>query len=195
MVDDSLPAQAMRSDAHRNREKLIAVAREAFTTTDDSVPLERIARGAGVGIGTLYRHFPSREALVEAVYALELEALTASSPELLTALNPDVALRAWMDRYADFVGRKRGMVDILQVGWATGRLATPTTRDRITEAVDTILQAGIGAGLFRCDIHAADVTAMAFGVSLSTATNDTTDQARRLLDLIVDALRAPPPTR
>ncbi len=187
--DASQPPRTLRSDAHRNREKLIAVAREAFATTDDSVSLESVARGAGVGIGTLYRHFPTREALVEAVYAVELEALTASSPALLAELRPDLALRAWMDRYADFVGRKRGLVDTLQAGWASGRLATPATRDRITQSIDTILQAGIDAGLFRPDANATDVTAMALGVFLSTATNETTDQTRRLLDLVVDAVR------
>lgn len=191
--NESTAPRTLRSDAHRNREKLVAVAREAFTSTDDPVPLEGIARSAGVGIGTLYRHFPTREALIEAVYAVELDAVTASSPALLAQLTPDLALRAWMQRYADFVGRKRGMVDTLQAGRASGWLATRTTRDRITQAIDTILQAGIDAGLFRVDVDATDVTAMVLGVVLSTATNETTDQTRRLLDLIVDALEQPLP--
>jgi AcrR family transcriptional regulator len=87
----------IRAHARRNREKLIAVARAAFAAADDTVPLEAIAREAGVGIGTLYRHFPTREALVEAVYGAELDEVATSAPALLDRFPPDVALRAWMD--------------------------------------------------------------------------------------------------
>jgi len=187
----SHPVRPRRSDAQRNREQLIAVARDAFAAADDTVALDRIARAAGVGIGTLYRHFPTREALVEAVYAAELDALTAGAADLLAGLPPDLALRSWMDRYADFAGRKRGIIDTLRAGWTSGRLTTPVTRERITALIDVILTAGVRAGVFRADVSAADVTAMLLGVFLSTAANGTTDQARRLLDLTVDALRRP----
>ncbi len=186
------PARSRRSDAQRNRERLIAVARDAFAAAVDTVALETVARGAGVGIGTLYRHFPTREALVEAVYAAELDALTAGAADLLAQLPPDAALRAWMRRYADFAARKRGIIDTLRAGWASGRLTTPATRERITEAIDVILTAGVGVAGFRSDVTAADVTAMLLGVFLSTATNPTAGQTSRLLDLTVDALRAPP---
>jgi AcrR family transcriptional regulator len=179
----------LRADARRNRDRLVAVARAAFTAADDTVPLEDIARGAGLGIGTLYRHFPTREALVEAVYAAELDDITLSAPALLDELPPDIALRAWMDRYAQFVAVKRGMVDTLRAGWASGRLATPTTRERITAAIGTMLTAGAQAGSLRTDVDPDDVTAILLGVFLSTATGSTPEQTARLLDLIVDALR------
>ncbi|MBN9099599.1 MAG: helix-turn-helix transcriptional regulator [Pseudonocardia sp.] len=166
------------------------MARAAFTAADDTVPLEGIARDAGVGIGTLYRHFPTRESLVEAVYAAELDDVVASAGDLLDRLAPDVALRAWMDRYAEFVATKRGMLDTLRAGWASGRLATPTTRERITGAIATILAAGAQAGSLRADVDPDDVTAMMLGVFLSTASGPS-DQTRRLLDLVADALTAP----
>lgn len=191
-MSESSPLRSRRSDAQRNRERLIAVARVAFASADDTVALETVARGAGVGIGTLYRHFPTREALVEAVYGAELDALTAGAADLLAELPPDLALRTWMRRYADFAARKRGIIDTLRAGWASGRLTTPATRERITEAIDVILAAGVKAAVFRPDVTAADVTAMLLGVFLSTATNPTGGQTGRLLDLTVDALREPP---
>jgi AcrR family transcriptional regulator len=179
----------LRADARRNREKLVAVARAAFAAADDTVPLETIAREAGVGIGTLYRHFPTREALVEAVYAAELDDVTRSAPALLAQFPPETALRAWMDRYAAFVATKRGMLDTLRTGWASGRIATPTTRERITAAIGTILKHGARAGSLRTDVDPEDVTAMLLGVFLSTAASNAPDQTGRLLDLVVDALR------
>jgi AcrR family transcriptional regulator len=179
----------LRADARRNREKLVAVARAAFSAADDTVPLEAIAREAGVGIGTLYRHFPTREALVEAVYAAELDDVTRSAPALLAQFPPETALRAWMDRYAAFVATKRGMLDTLRTGWASGRIATPTTRERITAAIGTILRHGARAGSLRADVDPEDVTAMLLGVFLSTAASNAPEQTGRLLDLVVDALR------
>ena len=112
----AMTQRPLRADAQRNRDKLIAVARTAFAAADDTVPLEGIAREAGVGIGTLYRHFPTREALVEAVYAAELDNITSSVPALLDQLPPQLALRAWLGSYGAFAAMKRGMVDTLRAG-------------------------------------------------------------------------------
>ena len=185
-------APPLRAHARRNREKLVAVAREAFAAADDTVPLEGIARAAGVGIGTLYRHFPTREALVEAVYGAELHDVATSAPALLDRWPPDVALRTWMDGYAAFVAKKRGMADTLRAGWASGRIATPTTRERITAAIALILTAGAETGSLRADVRPDDVTAMLLGVFLTTAAGGTPEQTGRLLDLLVDALRPRP---
>ncbi len=185
-------ARPGRADARRNREKLIAVARAAFAAADDTVALEAIAREAGVGIGTLYRHFPTREALVEAVYAAELDDLAASAATLLDEFPPEVAIRAWIDRYAAFVATKRGMVDTLRAGWASGRIATPTTRERLTTAVGTILASGARTGSLRSDVEPEDVIAMLLGVFLSTTASGTPQQTGRLLNLVVDALRPGP---
>ncbi|MEU6446943.1 TetR/AcrR family transcriptional regulator [Streptomyces sp. NPDC046979] len=184
----------LRAHARRNREKLIAAARAAFTAADDGVPLEGIARDAGVGIGTLYRHFPTREALVEAVYAAELEAVTADVAALLDELPPERALRAWMERYAGFVATKRSMVNTLHSGWASGRITAPATRERITAAIGSLLTAGARTGALRGDVEADDVTAMLLGVFLSTAAEDDPSRTGRLLDLVMDALRPPVPS-
>jgi AcrR family transcriptional regulator len=183
------PDRPVRSDARRNREKLVAVARAAFAAADGTVALETIAREAGVGIGTLYRHFPTREELVEAVYAAELDDVTASAPALLGELPPEAALRAWMDRYSAFVETKRGMADSLRASLASGRIATPATRRRITAAIGSILDAGALAGTLRAGVDPEDVTLMLLGVFLSTSAGKDAERIGRLLDLIVDALR------
>lgn len=118
-----------RAHALRNREKLLTTARAAFADADGPVSLEGIARRAGVGIGTLYRHFPTREALVEAVYAAELDDLSAAVATLLDRFPPEVALRAWLDRHARFTITERGMLDTLRAGAAAGRIG-PQSRDR-----------------------------------------------------------------
>ena len=179
----------LRADARRNRDRLVAVATAAFAAADATVPLEDIAREAGVGIGTLYRHFPTREALVEAVYATELDEITRSAAALLEQLPPDAALRAWMNRYAQFAELKRGLVDTLRAGWASGRIATPTTRERISGAIATFLAAGAESGVFRKDTDPDDITTLLLGVFLSTAPNSSKDQVERLLDLVLAALR------
>jgi AcrR family transcriptional regulator len=185
----------LRADARRNRAKIVAAARAAFTADGDTVqpesmvPLESIARDAGVGIGTLYRNFPTREALVEAVYAAELDDVTRSAPELLERFPPDAALRAWLDRYGQFSAAKRGMIGTLRAGWSAGRI-TPRTRERINAAIETILAAGARSGSLRDDVQADDVTTMLLGVFLSTAASEgAPEQRSRLLDLLVDALR------
>ncbi|MGW1737288.1 TetR/AcrR family transcriptional regulator [Nocardia sp. NPDC001965] len=183
------PARTARADARRNREKLLDAARTAFTGADTAVPLETVARAAGVGIGTLYRHFPTREALVEAVYAAELDEVTGSPAALLADHAPDIALRAWMDRYARFVATKRGLVGVLRAGGSTGSITTPATRERITATIGTLLAAGAQAGSLRADTDPGDVTALLLGIFLGTAADDTPGRTGRLLDLVVDALR------
>lgn len=178
--------RSARADAQRNRDRLLLAARAAFAAGGDSVPLEGIAREAGVGIGTLYRHFPTREALVEAVYAAELDDVTGCVPDLLAELSPDAALRAWMGRYAAFFATKRGIAETLR----SGRVATPATRQRITCAIATILASGVAAGVLRTDVEAADVTTMLLGIFLSTTAVKTPERTERLLDLLMDALRA-----
>jgi len=182
-------ARAARADAQRNREKLLDAARAAFARADGTVALEAIARAAGVGIGTLYRHFPTREALVEAVYGAELDDVATSAPALLAELPPEAALRAWMDRYAAFVATKRGMIDTLRAGWASGTMATPTTRERLTAAIAMILAEGARAGSLRGDVDADDVTTMLLGVFLSTAASNTPEKTGRLFDLVISGLR------
>ena len=121
---------AERSDARRNRERLLETAAAAFAVGDGPVSLEAVARGAGVGIGTLYRHFPTREALIEAVYRAELADVSASAAQLLNEHPPADALRRWMDRYAEFVAAKRGMAESLRAIFESGAVERNETRAR-----------------------------------------------------------------
>lgn len=175
-----------RRDAQRNRQRLLDAALTAFTSESSTVSLESIARSAGVGIGTLYRHFPSREALIEAVYRSELEQLCDQANGLVTDLEPDLALRTWVGRYADFVATKRGMAEALREVIASGAVTSAQTRERLSAAVGEIAAAGAATGVLRSDIRPEDVTAAMAGATLAGIDREQID---RLLDLLVDGLR------
>lgn len=179
----------LRADAQRNREVLLAAAIAAFSRDGGAVSLESIARAAGVGIGTLYRHFPTREALVDAAYRSELTRLCASVPDLLAQQPPDVALRAWMDSFVDYMTTKRGMADALRAVIASGGNPFVESRGRLLAALTTLLTAGGAAKLLRDDINPDDVLVGISGVSVLAAEPAQRDQAGRLLDLIMDGLR------
>jgi AcrR family transcriptional regulator len=182
-------ARAPRVDAARNRAALLDAARDAFTTTGSDASLEAIARAAGVGIGTLYRNFPTREELMAAVYAAELDAVIAAADALPTTMPPDEAFRAWITRYSAFMATKRGMAEALRSGGLAAAATANRTRERVRAAVAGFLQAGADAGTLRADVSADDVTTALVGILL--ATRDTPDpaQTERLLDLLVDGLR------
>jgi len=179
----------LRADAQRNRDKLLDAAVRAFSRGGPEVTLEAIARDAGVGIGTLYRHFPTREALVEAAYRNELARLCDVVPDLLAAEPPDQAMRIWMDRFVDYMATKHGMADALRAVIASGGNPFAESRDRLLAAVTALLEAGVAAGTLRSDIAPSDVLTSLSGVSMVTANQAQPDQARRILDLLVDGLR------
>ena len=183
----------LRADAQRNRDRLLAVAVRAFSTDGPDVTLESIARDAGVGIGTLYRHFPTREALVEAVYRNELARLCDAAADLLRAGPPDQATRAWMDRFIDYMITKHGMADALRALIATGGDPFAQSRGRLLGAITMLLAAGAAAGTVRGDVEPGDVLASLSGVSLAAGEPAQRDQARRMLDLLMDGLRYRPP--
>jgi AcrR family transcriptional regulator len=183
-------SRAMRADARRNRERLLEAALRAFSSGEE-VTLETIASQAGVGIGTLYRHFPTREALVEAVYRSELARLRDTAGELLASLTPDAALRAWMDGFADYVTAKHGMAETLRAIAATGTISPAQTQQTLTATIKSLLDAGAAAGTLRGDVAAEDVLASMTGICLVAGTPGQRAQARRLLDLLMDGLRAP----
>jgi AcrR family transcriptional regulator len=187
--DPSPAARAMRADARRNRERLLAVALRAFSSGGD-VSLEAIARQAGVGIGTLYRHFPTREALVEAVYRGELARLRDTAAALLASRPPEAALRAWMDSFASYVTAKRGMAETLRAIAATGAINSAETQQTLTATIESLLGAAAAAGTLRSDISAGDVLTALTGILLAAGTPAQHEQARRLLDLLMDGLRA-----
>jgi len=179
----------LRADAQRNRERLLEVAAQALSQDGPDVPLETIARRAGVGTGTLYRHFPTREALVEAAYRSELARLCDSADELLKEVPPDQALREWMDHFVDYMTTKRGMGDALRALIASGGDPFSQSRTRLTEAISTLLRAGSSVGLLRSDVTPDDVLLSLSGISLATADPQHHEQAGRLLDLLMAGVR------
>ncbi|OLT46693.1 transcriptional regulator [Saccharomonospora sp. CUA-673] len=181
-----------RADARRNRRRIIDAALAAFGDSNGTASLESIARRAGVGIGTLYRHFPSREALIEAVYRDELGQLCDAADELRATLPPEKALRTWMGRYADFVATKHGMAEALRDVIASGAITSDETRTRLSEAVRGMLAAGADSGGLRDDVPAEDVVAQMAGVLLACQRPDQRPQIDRLLDLLMDGLSAGP---
>ena len=177
----------LRADAAKNRERLVTAAREQFSAGEKTLSLEAVARGAGVGIGTLYRHFPTREVLVEAVYRSELDVLAAEAEPLLAAHPAAGALRRWMDRYARFVGTKRAMYDAPRIAVAPGANRASDTRVRIRATLARFVVAGASDGTLRGDVDPDDIAVNLAGIVLMTISTDP-PQMSRLLDLLMDAL-------
>jgi AcrR family transcriptional regulator len=184
-VSESRP---LRADAQRNRDRLLEAAVRAFSHDGPDVTLESVAKEAGVGIGTLYRHFPTRDALVEAAHRGEVARLCAGVPELLGTMPADAALRVWMGRTIDFLATKHGMADALHAVIAAGGDPFPQSRQSLLEAVTTLLAAGARAGLRR-DVDPFDVLTGLSAISLVAGAPEQRDQAGRLLDLLLDGLR------
>jgi AcrR family transcriptional regulator len=188
-----IEARPLRADAARNRERLLSAAVRALSSgAGPDVTLEAIAREAGVGIGTLYRHFPTREALVEAAYRNELTRLCEAAPELARTLPADRATRVWMDRFVDYMTTKAGMADALRTVIASGGNPFATSRAQLLTALTGLLQAGSAAGVIRGDVDPADVLASLSGVSLAAGGPAQREQAGRMLDLLMDGLRPRP---
>ena len=181
-----------RADATKNRERLIAEALALFSSGADAVTLESIAKAAGVGIGTLYRHFPTREALIEAAYRVELDALEAEADDLLEGHSAAEAMRRWMDRYVKFVATKHAMHDALRTALAPRAWTVSETRVRINKTIATFLAVGTQDGTLRDDVRPDDVTLGLVGMALAATTSTDVHQASRLLDLLIAALRTQP---
>ena len=176
-----------RTDAARNREAVLQAASAVFARSQAEPSMRALAREAGVGIATLYRHFPTREALVDAVYQDQVVRLTTGATELVEAYPPAEALRRWMDLFAEWIATKNGMQTTLVAMIDTDQIAHAGTRDELLAAIEVILRAGTEAGDIRPDARAQDIAAALIGV-LTVTTG--TPQAARLLDLLSDGLRA-----
>lgn len=180
---------ALRADAARNRQRLVEIAREQFSKKNSSVTLEDIARRAEVGIGTLYRHFATREALVEAVYSSELDGLMADGEDLLKRHSAFEALRLWMDRYVAFVATKHAMRETLSSAFTSRSGPSLETRSRIRSSIARFLSAGMMDHTIRDDVQEDDLTVGLAATVLAMKLASDEDQLRRVLDLLMDGLR------
>ena len=190
-LDESM-TRALRADATRNRDQLLAVATRVFGTAGGEPSMRAIAREAGVGIGTLYRHFPTREALVDAVYRDQVTRLTSGADTLLADHPPAVALRRWMDLFGDWIATKNGMLDTMLAMIEAGEIAHLQTQTELHAAIGKLLDAGRAAGDISADITAEDIAAGLIGIFTVAPQPEHHTRAARLLDILMNGLRPTP---
>lgn len=178
-----------RTDALRNRERILEVAKQAFTRYGAEASLDDIAKQAGVGAGTLYRHFPTRDALIEAVYRSEVEKLAAAQRKFSETMSPIEALRSWMLLFVDHIAAKQIIAPALNsiVGGAS-RLYEGS-RAQIQGAIDALVKRAIRSGDLRKDLDPFDLLRALIGVSHVTAGPDWQQSARRLVDILIAGSR------
>ncbi|MFF4114503.1 TetR/AcrR family transcriptional regulator [Streptomyces sp. NPDC001714] len=174
----------LRADAQRNEDRLLEAAAAAFAREGAGASVKDIARRAGVGVGTLYRRFPSKELLIEAVYRHEVQRLCEAADELAAALPAAEALRAWMERFIDFMAAKQGMADALRM-ILTDESEKLHTRTLLVDAIAHLLGAGEGAKAVRPGVDARDVLMALGGISLMAANEGQRELAGRLIDLLL----------
>ncbi|CDX23688.1 TetR family transcriptional regulator [Mesorhizobium sp. ORS 3324] len=186
---ESSAPKPLRADAQRNRDKLAEVAAQAFATDGVDASLEEIAKRAGVGIGTLYRHFPTREHLVEVVYRREVEGLCQAAEELAREHPADVALELWMQRFVDYIATKRGLATSLRVLLTTNSTLFSDTSGRVSSAMRGLVEAAAASGKIRADVDASDVMHALGGIYSAPNTPDWRERSGRLVKLLMDGLR------
>lgn len=191
MVPDPPKAtRKVRADSARNRERLLAAAAEVFRAADGSASLEAVARKAGVGIGTLYRHFPTREALFEAVYRREVGELARLAETLAAREPPLPALRLWLREEVRLVATKRGMLTALALAVDSGSELYAFSFTELTRAVGLLLHRCVKAGEIRGDIGPEDLLQTLVGLCLMAKEPDWEGNVVRLMDVFVDGMRA-----
>ena len=181
--------KGLRADAKRNHDQLLISAGELFAERGIDVPLEEIARRAGVGIGTLYRHFPTRDALNESVYRHEVEILCDGVDELIATRTPDDALAAWMAAFVTYVARKRGMAVALKSALGADAELFSSSRRRMVAALDALLANAITARSIRADVDSEDLLSAMSGICMTSDNPGWAERTNRLVELLIDGLR------
>ncbi len=186
----SQPAQRKpRTDALRNRERILEVAKAAFTRHGADASLDDIAKQAGVGAGTLYRHFPTRDALIEAVYRSEVEKLAAAADRYAAAMAPVEALRAWLLLFVEYIAAKHIIAPALNsVAGGSSRLYEGS-RNLVQGAIEELVKRAKKSGDVRRDIDASDLLGAVIGVSYVGSGGDWQQSARRLVDILIAGSR------
>jgi len=183
------PGRKPRTDAQRNRERILEVAKGAFTRYGANTSLDDIAKEAAVGAGTLYRHFPTREALLEAVFRTEVENLAAAERELSGKFPPVEALRAWMLLFVDYIATKHLIAPALNSLVGGPSKMYEASRAQITGAINALVHRAIASGDIRPDLDPFDLLRALIGVSNVASTPDWQQSARRLVDILIAGSR------
>ena len=179
--------RAMRADARRNYGRLVAAAREAFTEHGIEAHLDDIARRAAVGPGTLYRHFPTREALLAAVYRGDVEEMAVRANKLIETYPPGEALASWLRLQLDYIKHKRGLGGAVKTMLAADSETLAWCRETMRGALSVLLAQAQADGLVRSDVTAADVLRLVHAVGM--ASESAPEDAERLLSIVLDGLR------
>jgi AcrR family transcriptional regulator len=178
-----------RTDAQRNRERILEAAKEAFTRSGANTSLDDVAKRAGVGAGTLYRHFPTRDALLEAVYRTGVEKLAAAERKFAEAMAPMEALRAWMLLFVDHIAQKQIIAPALNTIVGGVSRLYEGSRGQIQGAIDALVKRAIESGDMRSDIDPFDLLRALIGVSHVATGPDWQQSARRLVDILIAGSR------
>ena len=178
-----------RTDALRNRERILEVAKEAFTSHGADASLEEIAKQAGVGAGTLYRHFPTRDALIETVYRSEVEKLAAAGPKFAAAMPPIEALRGWMLLFVDYIAAKHIIAPALNSVVGGPSRLYEGSRGLIQGAIDELVKRAKKSGDVRRDLEAFDLLRAVIGVFHVGSGPECQQSARRLVDILIAGSR------
>jgi AcrR family transcriptional regulator len=178
-------ARKPRADAQRNRERILEVAKQAFTRSGGEISLDDVARQAGVGPGTLYRHFPTRAALLEAVYRTEVEKLAAAERNFAAAMPPVEALRAWMLLFVDYIAAKQIIAPALNTLLVDPSKVFESSGSLVKRAIRALVRRAIQSGDVRPDLDPMDFLRALVGVSNVASTPDWPQSARRLVDILI----------
>jgi len=188
-IDEERAGRPMRADARRNDELLVVAARKVFADQGGGASMESIAKEAGVGVGTLYRHFPKRIDIVEAVYRDDVDVLVNSAERGLSDLEPWVALEVWLRAYVDYGRSKRTFLNELHEAFEKNPDLKPASRVRIWDACERVLRRAQDAGEARRDIDGADLMQLVSPMCMNSTLS--ADQGDRLLAMVLDGLRPP----
>lgn len=192
MDDQTDQIRKPRADAVRNRERVLEAAKVVFNAGGPEASLEAVAKRAGVGIGTLYRHFPTREDLFEAVYRREVEQLSELAEQLKTAKDPVDALRRWLRSNVEFVATKKGMSAALALTFQSSSELAAFSMDRLTKAIGSLLDRAVAAGQMRGDVSPEDLLRTLVGMCYMHDQPGWQSSVLRMLDVFVDGLRVQP---
>ncbi|AUW60200.1 TetR family transcriptional regulator [Sphingobium sp. SCG-1] len=178
---------SLRADARRNVDALLGAAMAVFTELGVDAPMRTVATKAGVGVGTLYRHFPQRSDLIKAIIRREVDALVEAASSLAEESGPSEALASWMNRLVDFVATKRGLGPALHSGDPAYQSLPDFVFGQITPALGGLLNAAMHSGVIRCDVNATDLLNAALRLA-TPASNGEIDHAKRMVSLLIDGL-------
>ncbi|HLU59250.1 MAG TPA: TetR/AcrR family transcriptional regulator [Pseudonocardia sp.] len=185
---DDRPQRRLRADAQRNIDALLEAAKTAFGRSGVDAPAKEIADLAGVGVGTLYRHFPQRSDLIKAVFQREVDACADAAPALAAAHRPVEALARWLDRYTEFLATKRGLASALHSGDPAYDALPGYFMQRLGPALGSLLEAAAAAGEIRADVSAKDLLYAVSNLCLPPS-DEGIGYSRRMVALLVDGLR------